>query len=277
MIYPAVFYTENRFLWLFAPNMGLYYALLHKTIYNQNYVDYEREVFLNTEFHERLTSSLIPISELIVVAPTITVSATDSDKTFDHQESQLAKEEAALCHSASVLVPLLQQGKDWHVLLTLRAENMRHHGGEVAFPGGVWEEYDDNLIATALRECEEEIAISAKNITVLGGLHTTATRRLTQVRPIVAHIHSTDGMAANPHEIAEIFTVPLDFFLADQRIRTDIFTRRYDNKVLTHWVPAYDYKGYEIWGFTASVIVQLMNRVFSANIRRDNIAEEKTW
>jgi hypothetical protein len=68
---------------------------------------------------------------------------------------------------ASVLVPLVKKQDGWHIILTLRAKNMRHHAGEVAFPGGMWEEGDLTLVDTALRECEEEIAIPASNVSIL--------------------------------------------------------------------------------------------------------------
>jgi 8-oxo-dGTP pyrophosphatase MutT (NUDIX family) len=179
---------------------------------------------------------------------------------------------------ASVLVPLVKKQDGWHIILTLRAKNMRHHGGEGAFPGGMWEEGDRTLIDTALRECEEEISIPASNISILGGLNSAPTRRLTLVRPVVGVVKSMAGLMANPGEIADIFTVPVDFFNNDQRIRTDIFTRSEQiDKSDSFWAPAYQYQQYEIWGFTASVIVQLVNRGFGARLTRENLAFEKIW
>jgi 8-oxo-dGTP pyrophosphatase MutT (NUDIX family) len=201
--------------------------------------------FLIDDAVNRLESVLISVPEL---------------KVADNCHNNSNRTET-LSGIASVLLPLVKKDDEWHILLTLRAKKMRHHGGEVAFPGGMWESGDNNLVDTALRECEEEVAIPSHAISVLGGLPFSHTRRLTRVRPVVGIIHSLEGMMANPAEIAEIFTVPLTFFMGDSRIRTDIFTQK--DKGLTHRVPAYDYQGYEIWGFTASVIVQLINLGFT--------------
>lgn len=189
--------------------------------------------------------------------------------------------------SAAVLVPLMLVNDEWRVVLTLRSSQLRHHSGEVAFPGGMWEEGDNYPVGTALRESEEEIALPAKQVDVLGGLTEMPTRRLQQVRPIVGNISSKISFVANKAEIDAIFTVPLAFFKDDVRIRTDIFRR---DAIASHspneadpaitvsqWVPAYEYQGYEIWGFTAAVIVKLMNQCFSAKIARKNSAPEKIW
>ena len=216
-------------------------------------------VFLIDDAVSRLESMLISVPELNTVGSRN--NSHESSGKEDSENNIENKRIETLSGIASVLLPLVKKSDEWHILLTLRAKKMRHHGGEVAFPGGMWEPGDNNLVDTALRECEEEVAISPQAISVLGGLPFSQTRHLTRVRPVVGIVHSLDGMLANPSEIAEIFTVPLAFFIADPRIRTDIFTQK--DKGLTRRVPAYDYQGYEIWGFTASVIVQLINRGFA--------------
>jgi 8-oxo-dGTP pyrophosphatase MutT (NUDIX family) len=205
--------------------------------------------------HQLLQSELIPVSD-IVFPP----YGKASSKTY-----------------AAVLVPLMLIDDNWHLLLTLRSEGLRQHGGEVAFPGGMWEEGDTSPIVTALRETEEEIALPMGKATVLGGLDELETRRLTTVRPIVGIIPSDLPLKSNTGEIASIFTVPLSFFKQDKRLRTDIFRRYLEKRLHKHWVPAYQFDQYEIWGFTAAVIVQLMNRCFLADLTRENSAPEKIW
>lgn len=202
------------------------------------------------ELHS-LESSLIPIADLLVNEP---------------------------CKGlAAVLVPLQKVKGQWHLLLTLRSSQLRHHAGEVAFPGGMWEEGDTYPVATALRESEEEIALPKESVVLLGGLEEIPTRQNTRVRPVVAGIEENVPLTANIDEIAAIFTVPIRFFLEDQRLRTDIFTRQHGARPVQHWVPAYQYGEYEIWGFTAAVIMRLMNRCFEADIRREHSAPEKIW
>ncbi len=178
---------------------------------------------------------------------------------------------------ASVLVPLIEIDSQWHLLLTLRSSKLRHHGGEVAFPGGMWEEGDSFPVDTALRESEEEVALPRSSVQVLGGLDEMNTRRFTRVFPVVGVVPNNQAFTPNEDEIESIFTVPLDFFIQDKRLRTDIFKRDMEDRERYLWVPAYHYEGYEIWGFTASVIVQLINRCFNANIQRKHSAPEQIW
>lgn len=179
---------------------------------------------------------------------------------------------------AAVLVPLYLEEGEWHVVLTLRAYHLRHHSGEVAFPGGMWEEGDTTPVITALRESEEEIALPVDQVCVLGGLKELHTRRLARVRPIVGIIPNSLALKANKSETETIFSVPLRFFLKDERVRTDVFPSFRDTtEKPNHWIPAYQFGDYEIWGFTASVIVQLLNRCFGANISREHSVEEKIW
>lgn len=214
---------------------------------------------MNKDVEKQLLSTLIPIRELIVPSQAEAEGATSL--------SELKKR-------ASVLVPLLEKQGEWHVLLTLRAATLRYHASEVAFPGGMWEEGDRHLVDTALRECEEEIAVPVGAVTVMGGLEATPTRRLTDVVPIVGLLPSMDCIVANPQEIAEVFTVPLRFFEQDSRLRTDIFQR---GAGATYSVPAYQYGDFEIWGFTAAVIVQLLQRSFGMRFPRQSSAPEKKW
>lgn len=182
-------------------------------------------------------------------------------------------------YEAAVLVPLINIKNEWHVLLTQRTSTLRHHGGEVAFPGGKRDSVDNGVVDTALRETEEEIGLSMHRVIVIGALDEMETRSLSRVRPIVGVFDETTPLKANESEVQAIFTVPLSFFIHDKRVRTDVFSRQVDDKVLQQWVPAYQYQGYEIWGFTAGVIVQLLNRCFDAGIQRKSLngGSEKLW
>ncbi|MGS2716714.1 NUDIX hydrolase [Eionea flava] len=215
---------------------------------------------MNNDIEKQLRSTLIAVEDL---------------EDIQHHSSKPFGAVSSMREQASVLVPLLKKADDYHLLLTLRAANMRHHAGEVAFPGGMWEVGDRHLVDTALRECEEEIAIPSADIHVIGALDTMPTRRLTNVRPVVGILDNIDSVVASPEEIAEVFTVPLDFFKQDKRLRTDIFPHQTDKTV--RWVPAFQYRGFEIWGFTAAVIVQLLRRSFDIRFSREHGAPEKIW
>jgi 8-oxo-dGTP pyrophosphatase MutT (NUDIX family) len=174
---------------------------------------------------------------------------------------------------AAVLVPLVTNKGSTSLLLTKRAIHMSHHGGEVAFPGGMWEPGDHFPTLTALREAEEEVNLKSHQVDVLGLLPDSFTRNATRVTPVVGIVSDNISLEASPDEIASIFYVPVKEFIADNRIRTDIFNR--NGK--TYWVPAYEYEGHEIWGFTAGVISSLLRQCFDAELMREHTAPEKVW
>lgn len=152
------------------------------------------------------------------------------------------------------------------LVLTLRAEHLRHHAGEVAFPGGKWEIEDESLAVTALRETWEEIAQPPAGVDLIATLPKIYTRQGVAVTPYVGWIDSVTGLVANPDELDHIFTVPLEYLLQDPRVRTD--SLRHGKQV---WrVPVYEYQGFTIWGFTAAVIAEFLNLGFAADIDIDS-------
>lgn len=176
---------------------------------------------------------------------------------------------------AAVTLLLTRGSGETALVLTRRASHLRHHAGEVAFPGGKWEQGDGSLAATALRETWEEIDQPCSDVELIATLPRTSTRQGTLVTPYVGWIESLEGLTPNPDELDEIFAVPISYLLQDPRVRTDVFTRAagaFDREVR---VPVYEYQGFTIWGFTASVIVEFLNRGFAAGIdttqrRRDD-------
>ncbi|XP_055048707.1 peroxisomal coenzyme A diphosphatase NUDT7 isoform X2 [Misgurnus anguillicaudatus] len=102
---------------------------------------------------------------------------------------------------ASVLIPLLLKDGQLQLLLNVRSLNLKNHAGEVCFPGGKSESSDKDEIDTALREAHEEIGLPPN--TVETGLLIT---------PVVAFIEDSFQAHPNPHEVSEVFTVPLEFF-----------------------------------------------------------------
>lgn len=175
---------------------------------------------------------------------------------------------------AAILVPLINQANVVSLLLTQRAFHMTHHSGEVAFPGGMWEEGDAFPLSTALREAEEEVALTPEQVDVLGLLPTVYTANKTAVTPVVGVIN-TDclSLVSNPAEIDSIFTVPLEELVSERRVRTDIFPKRGEHA----WAPAYHYQGYEIWGVTAGIIKELLVRCFGHEFPKCHHAPEKLW
>ena len=66
----------------------------------------------------------------------------------------------------SGVIVLYERSSD-SIILTKRSEHLKHHPGEVCFPGGVWENGDANLYATALRELNEELGIEPSRVSLI--------------------------------------------------------------------------------------------------------------
>lgn len=157
-----------------------------------------------------------------------------------------------------------------HILLTKRAEHLSSHSGEVAFPGGMWEEDDDGLEATALRESQEEVGLCPKKVKIQGQLPVSHTRQGTRVTPYFGQITSKPELQANPEELDALFWVPLELFLKDERSKTNVFHLHGKE----YWAPVYEFQGYIIWGFTSRVIVEYLNSHLDQRLSRSHSAPE---
>ncbi|MCU1719602.1 CoA pyrophosphatase [Pseudomonas sp. 5P_3.1_Bac2] len=158
---------------------------------------------------------------------------------------------------AAVLVPITRSDEP-EVVLTLRADGLSTHSGEVAFPGGRRDAEDVDLIRTALREAQEEIGLPPGLVEVVGPLSTLISRHGIQVTPYVGVVPDFVEYEANDGEIAAVFSVPLAFFRDDPRETT----HRIDYLGKSFYVPSYRYGEYKIWGLTAIMLVELINLVF---------------
>jgi len=179
-----------------------------------------------------------------------------------------------LSEQAAVLIAIAQgAAREESILLTLRAQHLSAHSGEVAFPGGKKDEDDTDLLATALRETYEEVGLAPSRVKIIEQLPVSHTYRGVNVTPFVGLVDSQEGLRANDDELQSLFWVPMDFLKKDLRTRTDIFHINGQE----HWSPVYDFDGYRIWGFTARVLVEFLNRVYALEIGRENAAPEITF
>lgn len=176
-------------------------------------------------------------------------------------------------NQAAVLIAVTDHPSDPDIIFTLRAQHLSTHSGEVSFPGGKWEDSDENLLHTALRESEEEIGLKPEYVEVLASLEPRKTRLGIQVTPFVGLVPADTTLVPNFSELDAIFRVPVSFFLADKRIRTDLYKQRERD----FWAPAYEFNGYEIWGFTANILVTFLNRSLQAGISVEHSAPVRTY
>ena len=162
---------------------------------------------------------------------------------------------------AAVLIALTEE-KNPEVIYTLRSNKVSSHQGEVSFPGGMQEESDSSLIMTALRESEEEIGLPQNCVKILGSLDTMVSRFNVSVTPFVGVIPGDVELNSSSEEIEACFRVPLSFLLKDKRYRNDEVNRNGE----TFYMPAYKYSSYVIWGLTAMITVNFLNRALDAKI-----------
>jgi len=162
--------------------------------------------------------------------------------------------------AAAVLIGLIPRRQGVQVLFTRRTETLRHHAGQVGFPGGRIESKDASLLAAALRESEEEIGLPSNQVHPLGYLDPFVVISGYKVIPVVAVIDPDFVAVPCPDEVAEVFEVPLDFLLNPANVRQLAFKR--GGKM--HYVPEYTWPDQRIWGASAAMLCNLRQRLEAA-------------
>jgi 8-oxo-dGTP pyrophosphatase MutT (NUDIX family) len=113
---------------------------------------------------------------------------------------------------ASVLVGVVTREQPM-LILTERTTHLSTHSGQVAFPGGKRDDTDRDSIHTALREAQEEVGLDPALVEVLGTMPTYMTSSRFIITPVVALVDPSHKLVANPHEVADVFEVPLEFLM----------------------------------------------------------------
>ena len=177
---------------------------------------------------------------------------TGASSDFDLNPGTVLPEGRVL-RPAGVLVGVL----DGRVILTKRSSHLKHHPGQIAFPGGKVDPTDTGPEAAALREAQEEIGLDPGQVQVLGHLPQHETITGFAVTPVLAHITGPFTPLPEAGEVDEVFTVPLSYLAdpANYRIEGRVWRgdwRRY------YAVP---YGPYYIWGATARILRGLAERL----------------
>lgn len=162
---------------------------------------------------------------------------------------------------AAVLVPIQERADGDYLVLTKRADHLRTHKGQIAFPGGRVDPEDADVTATALRECYEEIGIDAGCVRILGALDQFTAGYGLVVTPVVGMIPASCEFRIDPRETTDVASVPIAALMHP------------DNCVLGARLspgghPNYHFyvNGWDIWGVTARIIVQLLEIAYDFHV-----------
>lgn len=152
---------------------------------------------------------------------------------------------------AAVLIPIVDTGEALKMLLTQRASHLKHHAGQISFPGGRAEPGDAGPLETALRETEEEIGLPPDKVEVVGYLDNYLTITGYSVTPVVGFVRSRFELRLDRNEVDDAFEVPARHALDPAQ------HRRFEKEVFGQKVPIYEIFWHErrIWGATAAMIV----------------------
>lgn len=154
---------------------------------------------------------------------------------------------------AAVLIALVERPNGLHIILTKRAIHLRHHPGEISFPGGQLEQTDSNLQQTALRETEEEIGLAFEQISLFGSLQPLTTSSGFIVSPYLAFVDSQHTLKINKQEVQSTFELPLEFILK----RNSFYKQHLLVNKKRHFTYLLPYQNKLIWGATAQILLTL--------------------
>lgn len=184
------------------------------------------------------------------------LSQTGSESSDFDLNSGYQREKRVL-RAAGVLVPLIERSEGLSVLLTKRASGLKHHPGQIAFPGGKVDDTDADVTAAALREAHEEVGLDPAFVTVLGSMPIHETVTGFAVTPVLGHITTPFSPVVEAGEVEEAFLVPLHHLLRPENysIQQRLWLGQWRSFYTVPWGPYY------IWGATARMLLALAERV----------------
>lgn len=207
------------------------------------------------ELRSWITRHLDPLDETILGGMEVR-----GDQSLDPAH---VSDPAASWTPAAVLVGLVQHDTGLTVLLTRRADTLRNHTGQVAFPGGR-SDPGETPWQTALREAHEEIGLHPSHVE-LAGLSTPFRTAVTgfQITPVVGFIEPGFELTPNPAEVADIFETPFGFIMDPANLTQQ--EREAPNGDKRRFYAA-TWEGQYIWGATAGMLRALYDRLYGAAV-----------
>ena len=160
---------------------------------------------------------------------------------------------------AAVIVPLFNKDGNCHLLFTRRTQEVKHHKGQISFPGGAFDDEDGDLRQTALRETFEEIGLNEKDVRIIGILDDIVTSTNFVVTPFVGYFSYPHPFRLSRREIDELIEVPLSVLLDP----ASFSEREIIDGDLKRLVYNYQCGPHSIWGATALIVRQFLPLVSS--------------
>lgn len=163
---------------------------------------------------------------------------------------------------AGVLIPVIEREAGLTVLLTRRSAELKHHAGQISFPGGRMEEFDKDVQATALRETHEEVGIPPENVDVIGYLEPMPTVTGYAVTPVIGLVDIPESLNIDRNEVECVFEVPLEFLL-DKRNAT-ASERDFRGRKIA--IVEFQFEEHRIWGATAYMLIGLREKLIKNKV-----------
>ncbi|QGX61899.1 CoA pyrophosphatase [Alteromonas mediterranea] len=158
---------------------------------------------------------------------------------------------------AAVLIPLIDYGNSLRLLLTERAHHLKHHPGQISFPGGAVDSSDNTLFDAALREAEEEVGLPSSHVDVVGMLPRYRTISGYEIAPVVGFVNPDFTPVVDKNEVESVFEVPLAHVL--NRKNHLVHTTHRDKKAFPiYFIP---WQERMIWGATAAMLRNLSHHI----------------
>ncbi|MCH8301275.1 MAG: CoA pyrophosphatase [Proteobacteria bacterium] len=193
-----------------------------------------------TEIRQRFAGTSMPEDPLDVVIPP------------PRWPTALQEKLTSNLMAAAVLIPIIKREESLSVLLTERSPDLKHHAGQISFPGGRMDPQDRDIRATALREAQEEVGIDPANVEIVGYLDPNPTVTGYAVTPVVALVELRQGLTIDPLEVKSAFEVPLPFLLDEGN--QELSQREFAG--VTVPIAEFNYGQYCIWGATAGMLIE---------------------
>lgn len=166
---------------------------------------------------------------------------------------------------AAVMIPLVERGEAWNVILTQRPDTMPSHPGQIAFPGGK-REFGESTLNAALRETEEEIGVDRQFVTIVGRLPSFDAVSSFRVTPFIGLVDPEAQITPDPHEVADVFEVPLSFLMNPKNhVERNVFFDGRDHRLIDLPYTGDDGVFRNIWGMTAMTLYRLYQLGFQVD------------